>query len=57
MSSEAQRSFAIVHRLTRRIRLLAPPLVRNAERCYILEILLRKRPEISEVRAVPEAKE
>jgi Cu+-exporting ATPase len=54
MSGEAQRNCRVVHRLTRRVRLLAPPLVRNAERCYILEILLRKRPEISEVRAVPE---
>jgi Cu+-exporting ATPase len=54
MSGEAQRNCRVVHRLTRRVRLLAPPLVRNAERCYILEILLRKRPEISEVRAVPD---
>ncbi|MBI4742904.1 MAG: copper-translocating P-type ATPase [Betaproteobacteria bacterium] len=52
--SAAYRHFRIAHRLTRRVRLLAPPLVKNVERCYLLEILLRKRPEIKEVRAVPE---
>jgi Cu+-exporting ATPase len=46
--------FQIAHRLTRRVRLLAAPLVNQAERCYLLEILLRKRPEIKEVRAVPQ---
>lgn len=46
--------FRIAHRLTRRVRLVASPLVNNAERCYILEILLRKRPQIKEVRTVPE---
>ena len=54
MTSEAFKNFHIAHRLTRRVRLVAPPLVKNAERCYILEILLRKRPEIKEIRAVPE---
>ncbi|ACV37221.1 heavy metal translocating P-type ATPase [Accumulibacter sp.] len=54
MSAEAYRNFRVAHRLIRRVRVVAPPLVRNVERCYILEILLRKRPEISEVRAVPE---
>ena len=54
MTSGAFNNFHIAHRLTRRVRLVAPPLVKNAERCYILEILLRKRPEIKEIRAVPE---
>jgi Cu+-exporting ATPase len=54
MIQAANPHFQVAHRLTRRVRLTAPPLVKNAERCYILEILLRKRPEIKEVRAVPE---
>jgi len=46
--------YRIVHRLPWRIRLIAPPLVRQAERCYLLEILLRKHAAIREVRAVQE---
>lgn len=42
----------VVHRLPRRIRLIAPPLAKNAERCYLLEILLRKHAAIKEVRIV-----
>ncbi len=42
----------VVHRLPRRIRLIAPPLVKNAERCYLLEILLRKHAAIEDVRVV-----
>ena len=44
----------VVHRLSRRLRLVAPALVKQPERCYILEILLRKHGAIREVRAVPE---
>ena len=44
----------IAHRLTRRIRLRSAALKKDAERCYILEILLRKRGEIHDVRTVPE---
>ena len=44
--------FRIAHRLSRRLRVLAPSLVREQERCYILEILLRKHPAIKEVRIV-----
>ncbi|MDP1652627.1 MAG: heavy metal translocating P-type ATPase [Rhodocyclaceae bacterium] len=44
--------FRVVHRLPARIRLIAPPLVRNAERCYLLEILLRKHAAIKNVRSV-----
>ena len=54
MTSGTFRHFQVAHRLTHRIRLVASPLIKNPERCYILEILLRKRPEIKEVRAVPE---
>ncbi len=46
--------FRVVHRLSRRLRVVSPPLARQPERCYILEILLRKHPAISGVRAVPE---
>lgn len=44
--------FRIAHRLRRRLRVVAPSLVRNPERCYILEILLRKQSAISDVRIV-----
>jgi Cu+-exporting ATPase len=46
--------FRVVHRLSRRIRLIAPPLVKQAERCYLLEILLRKHGVVREVKTVPE---
>ncbi|MBL8489191.1 MAG: cation transporter [Rhodocyclaceae bacterium] len=46
--------FRIAHRLSRRLRILAPGLARQPERCYILEILLRKHAAVREVRAVPE---
>ncbi|MDE2309743.1 MAG: heavy metal translocating P-type ATPase, partial [Betaproteobacteria bacterium] len=45
--------FAVAHRLVRRLRIVSPLLAKDPERCYILEILLRKRPEIKEVRSVP----
>jgi Cu+-exporting ATPase len=54
MSGAARARFVIVHRLSRRLRLVAPALVKNPERCYLVEILLRKRPEIRAVRSVPE---
>ncbi|WP_153144539.1 cation-translocating P-type ATPase [Dechloromonas sp. H13] len=44
----------VVHRLSRRIRVIAPALVRDAERCYILEILLRKHPAVQDVALVPD---
>ena len=44
--------FCVVHRLSRRIRVIAPPLVKEAERCYILEILLRKHPAVKDVAIV-----
>ena len=46
--------FRVVHRLSRRIRVIAPSLVGNAERCYILEILLRKHPAVQDVALVPD---
>ncbi|MBK8119065.1 MAG: copper-translocating P-type ATPase [Sulfuritalea sp.] len=47
------KSFRVVHRLSRRIRLVAPALSRQPERCYILEILLRKHRAVKDVRTVP----
>ena len=47
-------NFRVVHRLSHRIRLLAPALVKQPERCYILEILLRKHGAVKDVRAVPQ---
>ena len=44
--------FRVVHRLSRRIRVIAPPLVKEDERCYILEILLRKHPAVKDVAIV-----
>ncbi|PWB58800.1 MAG: ATPase P, partial [Nitrosomonadales bacterium] len=54
MNAPSPARFAVVHRLARRVRVVSPLLAKNPERCYILEILLRKRPEIRHVRAVPE---
>lgn len=44
----------VVHRLNQRIRLIAPPLIKEQERCYILEILLRKHAAVQDVRIVPD---
>jgi Cu+-exporting ATPase len=46
-------NFELVHVLRRRVRIFAPALRKNPERAYILEILLRKRPEIKKVRVTP----
>ena len=35
MNAEAYRNFRVAHRLIRRVRVVAPPLVGNVERCYI----------------------
>ena len=42
----------VAHRLSRRLRLVAPSLVRQAERGYLLEILLRKHAAVKDVRVV-----
>ena len=54
MMAQAYRNIRLAHVLQRRVRVLAPALARDAERAYILEILLRKHPEVSHVRAVPQ---
>ena len=43
----------VVHALARRLRVLVPQLAKDEERLYLLEILLRKRPEVREVRSEP----
>ena len=44
--------FRVAHRLRRRLRIVSPVLARHAERCYLLEILLRKQPAVREVSVV-----
>lgn len=50
----APQTFRVEHRLNRRLRITIPSLIRRPERLYALEILLRKRPAIRTVRAIPE---
>jgi len=45
-------NFSLVHQLKRRIRIVSPVLEKDIERCYILEILLKKRSEIKRIRSV-----
>lgn len=47
------RYFQLEHRLRRRIRISVPSLRNATERLYALEILLRKRPAIRDIRAIP----
>lgn len=46
------KNFRLVHQLKKRIRIISPILEKDLERCYILEILLKKRLEIKRVRSV-----
>ncbi len=48
------KNFVIAHALKRRVRVFIPALRRDHERCYILEIILQKRAEITAVKSVPE---
>jgi len=54
MNSEihSYKNFSLVHQLKRRIRIVSPVLKKDIERCYILEILLKKRSEIKGIRTV-----
>jgi Cu+-exporting ATPase len=45
-------NLTLAHQLKRRIRIVSPALKNDLERCYILEILLKKRPEIKRIRSV-----
>jgi Cu+-exporting ATPase len=45
-------NYQLVHCLRRRVRILVPSLCRDAERMALLEILLRKHPQIKRVRGV-----
>jgi Cu+-exporting ATPase len=44
--------FQVAHRLSRRLRLVARALLRQTERGYLLEILLRKHAAVKDVRVV-----
>jgi Cu+-exporting ATPase len=46
------KNFQLVHQLKNRIRIISPVLKKDQERSVILEILLKKRPEIKKVRSV-----
>ena len=45
-------NFQLAHQLNNRVRIITPVLINDSERGYILEILLKKRPEIRCVRSV-----
>lgn len=51
--SAAPARVVVVHELSRRLRAQVAALARDPERLYLLEILLRKRPGVRDVRAVP----
>jgi Cu+-exporting ATPase len=46
------KNFHLAHQLIRRIRIISPVLKNDQERCYIFEILLKKRAEIKRVRSI-----
>jgi len=50
-TTSSYKHFKLAHQLKRRIRVIAPVLKNEQERCYIFEILLKKRPEIKRVRS------
>lgn len=50
--NEHYKHFHIEHQLKNRIRIITPVLINDPERGYIFEILLQKRPEITNVRSV-----
>ncbi|MGR8953313.1 MAG: heavy metal translocating P-type ATPase, partial [Gammaproteobacteria bacterium] len=52
-AAPAYQHFHLRHQLHRRVRVVAPMLKKDPERCYILEILLKKRSEIKSVRSTP----
>ncbi len=54
MGSElsSYKNFRLVHQLKRRVRIISPVLNKDLERCFILEILLKKRPQIKRIRSV-----
>jgi len=51
--SAAPKHLKVLHAIRRRVRVYSPVIHGDPERAYILEILLRKKPEIKEARAVP----
>ena len=53
LQSFQPKNFQLIHELSHRIRISVPVLRRDPERAYIFEIILKKRPEITSVRSVP----
>lgn len=53
IAAQNYNNFHLVHQLSRRIRIISPVLKKDLERCYIFEILLKKRQEVRLVRCVP----
>lgn len=53
-AKQQYQNFRIVHQIKRRVRIIAPALIKDSERCFILEILLRKRNEITQVNGSPQ---
>ncbi len=54
MNSESPKHFKLVHTLSNRLRIMVPILKKDAERSYIFEIILKKRPEIKAIKSIPE---
>jgi len=55
MTSDFQpKHFTLVHQIKNRLRISVPILKKDPERSYIFEIILKKRPEISSIRSVPD---
>ena len=52
IETPAYKNFRLVHELKRRIRIITPTIKNDRERGYILEILLKKRPEIRRIRTI-----
>jgi len=48
------KNFELAHELKNRIRIFVPILIKDPERTYIFEIILKKRPEIKAIKSVPE---
>lgn len=53
MATTAFPHIQILHSLPRRIRVHVPAIVRDDERAYVMEIALRKHPDLAEVAVVP----
>ena len=54
MTTAQPAHFTVAHALKRRVRIHTPVIRKDPERAYVLEILLRKNPQVKRVRAVPD---